>query len=248
MRRIVALTTDFGTADGYVGEMKGLLFSLAPDIEIVDVTHDIPPQDVLAGRIVVDRVWRRFPRETIHVVVVDPGVGSPRAALAVESDGQFLVGPDNGVLSPALGDARVVTLPIPASVSSTFHGRDVFAPAAAALARGEALESLGVRAAHPLVLRIAEPRRDVDGSTEGEVIHVDRFGNAVTNLRGAVDGSIVLGATTIRVGRTYADVRDREPIALTGSSGLLEIAVRNSSAARELGISRGDKVLLRPNS
>lgn len=248
MRRIVALTTDFGTADGYVGEMKGLLFSLAPDIEIVDVTHDIPPQDVLAGRIVVDRVWRRFPRETIHVVVVDPGVGSPRAALAVESDGQFLVGPDNGVLSPALGDARVVTLPIPASVSSTFHGRDVFAPAAAALARGEALESLGVRAAHPLVLRIAEPRRDVDGSTEGEVIHVDRFGNAVTNLRGVVDGSIVLGATTIRVGRTYADVRDREPIALTGSSGLLEIAVRNSSAARELGISRGDKVLLRPNS
>lgn len=248
MRRIVALTTDFGTADGYVGEMKGLLFSLAPDIEIVDVTHDIPPQDVLAGRIVVDRVWRRFPRETIHVVVVDPGVGSPRAALAVESDGQFLVGPDNGVLSPALGDARVVTLPIPASVSSTFHGRDVFAPAAAALARGEALESLGVRAAHPLVLRIAEPRRDVDGSTEGEVIHVDRFGNAVTNLRGVVDGSIVLGATTIRVGRTYADVRDGEPIALTGSSGLLEIAVRNSSAARELGISRGDKVLLRPNS
>src|SRR3954468_18602635 len=143
--RIVTLLTDFGTVDGYVAEMKGVILSSAPGVAIVDITHDVPPQDVERARLTVARVWRRFPAGTIHVVVVDPGVGSARAGLCIESDGRYLVGPDNGVLSPALliPTARAVELPLPANAAATFHGRDVFAPCAAALARGEPLESFG---------------------------------------------------------------------------------------------------------
>src|SRR3954466_16114576 len=126
--RIVTLLTDFGTVDGYVAEMKGVILSSAPDVTIVDVTHDVPPQDVERARLTLARVWRRFPAGTIHVAVVDPGVGSTRAAIAVSVNERVLIGPDNGVLSPALlmPGARVVTLPIPAQASATFHGRDVF--------------------------------------------------------------------------------------------------------------------------
>src|SRR5512142_86572 len=124
MRPIITLITDFGTADGYVGEVKGVLMSSIPDVELVDITHDIPPQDVERARLTVARVWRRFPAGAIHLVVVDPGVGSARAALAVASDGRFLVGADNGVLSPALlaPGARAVVLNVPPGVSATFHG------------------------------------------------------------------------------------------------------------------------------
>src|SRR3954471_9838851 len=142
MGTLITLLTDFGTVDGYVGEMKGVLLSGVPDASIVDITHDIPPQDVERARLTLARVWRRFPPGTIHVVVVDPSVGSSRAALAVASEGLILVGPDNGVLSPALlgNSARAVELSVAATASSTFHGRDVFAPAAVALAHGEPLE------------------------------------------------------------------------------------------------------------
>src|SRR5918911_4299398 len=129
MRPIITLLTDFGTADGYVAEMKGVILSLAPEAQVVDVSHDIAPQDIEGARLAVARYWRRFPERTTHIVVVDPGVGSARAAIAVASDGRFLVGPDNGTLSPALlvAGARVVSLGIPAQAAPTFHGRDVFA-------------------------------------------------------------------------------------------------------------------------
>src|SRR5687767_13525638 len=145
MPPLITLLTDFGTADGYVAEMKGVLLSLAPEVLVVDVSHDVPPHDVESGRLALARYWRRFPPGTVHVCVVDPGVGSSRVALAVESDGRWLVGPDNGLLSPALllPGARVVRLPVPAGASATFHGRDVFAPVAAALATGTPLDSLG---------------------------------------------------------------------------------------------------------
>src|SRR3954469_3520484 len=128
MGRIITLLTDFGTADGYVGEIKGVLLSAVPDAILVDISHALAPQDVDAARLTLARVWRRFPRGTIHLVVVDPGVGSTRTALAVESDGRQLVGPDNGVLSPALitPAARIVALPIPTDAAPTFHGLDVF--------------------------------------------------------------------------------------------------------------------------
>jgi len=247
MRPIVTLITDFGTVDGYVGEMKGVLLSAAPAAEIVDITHDIPPQDVERARLTLARVWRRFPRGTIHVVVVDPGVGSSRDAIAVSSDEYYLVGPDNGVLSASLltPSARVVSLAVPERASPTFHGRDVFAPAAAALARGESLEALGAEAINPVVRRTPEPTRRADGAIEGEVIFVDRFGNAVTNLVGVRGGTVEVGPFAIDVRRTYAEVDAGKPLALVGSTGLLEIAVRDGDAARTLGLERGSVVALR---
>jgi S-adenosylmethionine hydrolase len=246
MRPIITLTTDFGTADGYVGEMKGVLLSRAPEAELVDITHEIPPQDVERARLTVARVWRRFPAGAIHLVVVDPGVGSARAALAVASDGRFLVGADNGLLSPALlvSGARVVALNIPPGVSATFHGRDVFAPAAAALARGESIDTLGIDARSPIVRRTPEPTRRLDGSLEGEVILVDRFGNAMTNLISLRGGTIEVGASTVPVRRTYADAHVGELVAVVGSTGFIEVAIRDGDAAHVLGLARGTRVVL----
>lgn len=247
MPRIITLLTDFGTADGYVGEMKGVILTAIPDVMIVDISHALAPQDVDAARLTLARVWRRFPRGTIHVVVVDPGVGTERTALAVESDGRLLVGPDNGVLSPALlhPAARAVSLAIPPDASPTFHGRDVFAPAAAALARGRAVDSLGTPFAGPIVRRTPEPRRIETGHIAGQVILIDRFGNAITNLVGRRDMLVELKGQAIPVVRTYSDVESGAPLALVGSSGLIEIAVRDGSAAAELQLARGDTILTR---
>ena len=247
MHPIIALLTDFGTADGYVGEMKGVLLSREPESLIVDITHDIPPQDVDYARLTVARVWRRFPRGTIFVVVVDPGVGSARGALAVESDGRFLLGPDNGVLSPALlvNAAHVVDLAIPPGASATFHGRDVFVPAAAALARGDAIDTLGRRVASPVIRRTPEPTRRADGVVDGQVLVIDRFGNAVTNLIGLRGGVIEVSGFTIPVRRTYAEVSSGEPVAVVGSTGFIEIAVRDGAAAGVLNLVRGARVVLR---
>jgi S-adenosylmethionine hydrolase len=249
---IVTLLTDFGTADGYVAEMKGVLLSGAPGATLVDVSHDVPAHDVEAGRLALARYWRRFPRGTVHVAVVDPGVGSARAALAVESDGRFLVGPDNGVLSPALlaAGARAVALPVAARAAPTFHGRDVFAPAAARLAGGAALDSLGEPTDACVVRRTPEARRLADGAVEGCVIAVDRFGNAVTNLvAGAAvaqhGGVVVVGGRAVPVRRVYADVAPGEAVAVVGSNGLLEVAVREARAVDTLRIRRGDTVVLR---
>ena len=249
MRRIVTLLTDFGTADGYVAEMKAAILSHAPEATLVDVSHDVAPFDVDAGRLVVARYWRRFPPGTVHLAVVDPGVGSERAALAVHSDDRFLVGPDNGILSPALlmAGAEAVSLRIPQRASPTFHGRDVFAPAAAMLATGTALHDLGgPPASDPVRQRTPEAVRQADGSIAGVVISVDRFGNAVTNLVAFGGGHVVVGAASLPLRRVYSDVDPGAPVALTGSSGLVEIAVRDGSAAERLGLRRGSAVVLRP--
>ena len=247
MRPIVTLLTDFGTADGYVAEMKGVLISGNPEATIIDVAHDVAPQDVEGARLAVARYWRRYPAGTVHLVVVDPGVGTDRAAIAVESDGRFLVGPDSGVLSPALltADARVVRLPIPRAASPTFHGRDVFAPAAARLASRAPLESLGVPVSSPVIRRTPEPRRLADGAIAGEVIHVDRFGNAVTNLLAPHGGIVEVSGRALELVRTYADVPPGGFLALVGSSGLVEIARRDGHAASALGLGRGTAVVLR---
>ena len=247
MARIITLLTDFGTADGYVGEMKGVILSAIPDAILVDVSHALAPQDVDAARLTLARVWRKFPRGTIHLVVVDPGVGTERAALAVESDGRLLVGPDNGVLTPALLNpgARTVSLAVPPDAAPTFHGRDVFAPAAAALARGRSIDSLGAPFAGAIIRRTPEPRRVESGHIAGEVIVIDRFGNAVTNLVGRHDMIVQVGGREIPMVRTYSDVESGSPLALVGSNGLIEIAVRDGSAAAELQISRGDQILTR---
>ena len=247
MPAIITMLTDFGTADGYVAEMKGVVLTRVPEANVVDVSHDVSPQDVEGARLAVARYWRRFPAGTVHVVVVDPGVGTSRAALAIESDGRFLVGPDNGVLSPALllPGARAVQLPVPPAAAPTFHGRDVFAPAAALLAAGAALEELGPPANDPVIRRTPEPQRLPDGGIRGEVITVDRFGNAVTNCMSLRGGALEVGGRLLPVRRTYADAVAGEPVALVGSTGLIEVAVRDGSAARALDLSRGSPVILR---
>jgi S-adenosylmethionine hydrolase len=248
MPRLITLLTDFGTADGYVGEMKGVLASLAPQTPVVDIAHDVAPHDVEGARLALARYWRRFPEGTVHLVVVDPGVGSARGALAASSEGRFFVGPDNGVLSPALlhGDARCVLITIPTGASPTFHGRDVFAPAAAQLAQGASLESLGDVADSPVIRRTPEATRREDGAVQGEVIAVDRFGNAVTNLLAMRGGRVQVNGLSLVLRRTYADAAEGEPVALVGSSGLVEIAVRDGSAAERLGLKRGSGVALLP--
>jgi S-adenosylmethionine hydrolase len=246
-RPVITLITDFGTADGYVGEMKGVLLSQVRDATIVDVTHDIPPHDVELARLTLARVWRRFPLGTVHIAVVDPGVGSERAALAVAADGRLLVGPDNGVLSPALlaGDARVVSLPVPPGASATFHGRDVFAPAAARLAHGADVDALGDAVSDPVILRTPEPHRAPDGTLAGVVIAIDRFGNAITNLVSTRGGRVAVANRAFPLRRTYADMADGEPGAVIGSTGLIEIVVRNGRAADMLRLVRGSEVTLR---
>jgi S-adenosylmethionine hydrolase len=247
VHRIITLLTDFGTADGYVGEMKGVLLAGAPEATLVDITHEIAAQDVESARLTLARVWRRFPPGTVHLVVVDPGVGTDRAALAVASDERFLVGPDNGVLSPALliAGSRVVALETPSNASATFHGRDVFAPAAARLASGAAIETLGSPAAQPRVRRTAEPRRTGDGALLGEVIAIDRFGNAITNLVGLRTGVVEAVGLSLPLRRTYAEAPVGAPVAIVGSSGLIELAVRDGNAARVLHLTRGTAVLYR---
>lgn len=247
MRPLITLLTDFGTADGYVGEMKGVLLTRVPDATLVDITHEIPAQDVEMARLTLARVWRRFPAGTVHLVVVDPGVGTDRAALAMKSDGRCLVGPDNGVLSPALlvAGAGAVTVAVPANASASFHGRDVFAPAAASLATGASLESLGPAARQPMIRRTPEPQRVDDGVLAGVVIAVDRFGNAITNLVGLRAGIVEVTDASLPLRRTYGDVPSGAALAIVGSSGLIEVAVRDGNAARQLGLTRGTPVIFR---
>jgi S-adenosylmethionine hydrolase len=208
----------------------------------------VAAQDVDGARLVVARYWRRFPAGTVHLVVVDPGVGAARAAIAVESEERYLVGPDNGVLSPALlhAGARCVEIPVPAGAAPTFHGRDLFAPAAAALAEGTPLDSVGTLYTSPLIRRTPEAVRRDDGSIAGEVITVDRFGNAVTNLVSWRGGTVEVNGRRLSIVRAYADVDFGSAAALVGSSGLVEIAVRDGNAATLLGLARGNEVVLRP--
>lgn len=249
MRPIITLLTDFGTSDGYVAEMKGVLLTHAPEATLVDVTHDVAAHDVECGRLALARYWRRFPPGTVHVAVVDPGVGGRRDALAVASEGRFLLGPDNGLLSPALlaGGVRAVRLPVPSRAAPTFHGRDVFAPAAARLALGASLDALGEAATDPVVRRTPEPRRLSDGSVEGTVIAIDRFGNAITNLLTHGGGEIAVSGRSLPLRRVYVDGAAGEALALVGSNGLIEIAVREGRADRVLGLARGERVVWRPH-
>jgi S-adenosyl-L-methionine hydrolase (adenosine-forming) len=246
----ITLLTDFGTADGYVAEVKGVLLSCAPGVPLIDLSHEVPPQDVAFARLTVARYWRRFPVGTVHLVVVDPGVGTSRAPIAIESDGRFLVGPDNGVLSPALFtlDARCVALPVDPHAAPTFHGRDVFAPAAGQLAKGTPLDDLGDAHLAPVRLRTPQPRRDLDGSLTGEVLTVDRFGNAITNLAVREPGEVQVAGRRARFVRTYGDAAPGELVALVGSSGFVEVAMREGSAAAALSLARGAAVVLRPRN
>jgi S-adenosyl-L-methionine hydrolase (adenosine-forming) len=248
---IITLMTDFGNADHYVAEVKGVILSRAPDATLVDVTHAITPGDVRSGAYVLGRTWHRFPAGTVHLVVVDPGVGTSRAALAMCSSGHWFVGPDNGVFTPVLQGTAIesVALPTPPGASPTFHGRDLFAPAAAALSQGAQLQTLGEPfTGIPERLAYTEPH--YEGKTVvGEVVYIDRFGSLVTNLTMEMVPSYArLEVEDLDLGplrRTYADVTAGGLLAYIGSGGAIEIAVRNGSAARRLGVGVGGRVRAR---
>lgn len=251
----VTLLTDFGTVDGYVAEMKGVIATRAALTIIDDVSHDIAPGDVHGAAWAVAGYWRRYPAGAVHIVVVDPGVGGPRRALAVAADGRVLVGPDNGVFSRVLhdaGDARVVAIADAAlpstAVSATFHGRDVFAPAAAHLALGNPIDDLGSSIADAVMLDLPLPARHGD-RVHGVVVHVDRFGNLITNIdAGAVHGParVIISGVACRLARTYAEAERGALIAVVGSRGLLEVAVRDGSAAARLNVRRGEAAVVEP--
>jgi S-adenosylmethionine hydrolase len=246
---VITLLTDFGTADSYVAEVKGVLLAAAPDATLVDVTHDLPPGDITAAQHVLGRVWHRFPAGSVHLAVVDPGVGTSRRALALAAGGHCFVGPDNGLFTALFGDARVVTLPIPPHAAPTFHGRDVFAPAAAALARGALLETIGTPHRTPVRRELPAPRRAGDALV-GTVLIVDRFGNLITNIPAATvppGAAVAVGSRVVGpVRRTFADVPPGDLVAYTGSGGTLEIAVRDGSAATALAAGRGVEVRVSP--
>jgi S-adenosylmethionine hydrolase len=248
---IVTLLTDFGTADSYVAEIKARVLAAAPDAALVDVTHAVPPGDVRAAAYLLGRTWHRFPAGTVHLAIVDPGVGTARAALAVGGGGHWFVGPDNGLFTPVLREheVEVVALPVPDGASPTFHGRDLFAPAAAALARRVSLHLLGRPfLSIPERLVYAEPRYE-GKSVVGEIVYVDRFGTLVTNLTlETVPDYAVLEVEGLEIGRlrrTYGDVPTGGLLAYEGSGGAIEIAVRDGSAARRLGLGVGGRIRAR---
>lgn len=259
--RIVTLLTDFGNSDWYVASMKGVILKGCPGCTIVDITHDVSPGDVFAGAFLLRETSRYFPGGTVHLAVVDPGVGTTRRALAAKAGDLVLVGPDNGLLSLALGlypDPQVREIRrqdlFLQPTSHTFHGRDVFAPVAAYLACGGDLSELGPEVADWVRLDCPAPRRMAQG-VEGRIVYIDRFGNGITNIpREMLDVSLPCPGALVKVGdalliqgvyRTYGDVPEGEPVALVGSSGFLEIAVRGASARECLGLNCGHtRVLL----
>jgi S-adenosylmethionine hydrolase len=259
----ITLTTDFGTRDAYVAQLKGVLYSQGPsELEVIDLTHDIAPQALREAALFVRAAWPRFPAETIHLVVVDPGVGSSRRALALEAHGQHWVGPDNGVMSLLFdGQERAVELSPKevgvSSMSATFHGRDLFAPAAARLAHGVTLESLGSVARELVRLSMPMPQRR-GAQLRGEIIHVDHYGNLISNITRAelqkLAGAPALNALRVRLGgagepvlpwvRVYAEAGPEQLVALIGSSEQLEIALPNGSAAGRTGAGVGSALFI----
>ncbi len=252
---IITLTSDFGPGM-FVGLMKGVILDICPDARLVDLEHGIPAQDVLAGAMVLEQAQGVFPKRTVHLAVVDPGVGTERRAMAMKAGGCLWVGPDNGLFTlvlaadPAaqcfeISDQSIFRQP----VSSTFHGRDVFAPAAAHLARGREISSLGPEISDPVLLDLPSPREQ-DGALTGQVLMADRFGNLMTNLtRQAVEGYLAGRPMTARMAGTvvnglspsYAEAEPGQAVALFNSAERLELAVRQGSLLARLGLKPGNE-------
>lgn len=260
MSRLITLTTDFGTRDAYVAAMKGVILGINPDVRMIDVSHEVHHADVMEAAFTLRRAYPFFPEGSVHLVVVDPGVGTRRRAVAVHHDGHFFVGPDNGLLPLLLGQRDlmdVVELDRPAfwrvpEASATFHGRDIFAPVSAHLSLGRSLLEVGTRIQGLTPLHWALPITDEQG-IQGWVVHVDHFGNCITNITREIyeavsDGRRVkcyVGTAILEgVSTTYGSVAVGEPLLLFESSGHLEIAVSGGNAADLLGIRKGAPVNL----
>jgi S-adenosylmethionine hydrolase len=253
--KVITLTTDFGTDDWFVGTMKGVILKIAPTASLVDITQAIRPGDIRSGAFALAAACRHFPHGTIHVAVIDPGVGGDRAGLVIETDNFLFVGPDNGVFSFALRGERLRSihrLENPrfqlADVSRTFHGRDIFAPAAAHLSRGVPPNQFGARHHDLVQIEWPEPVITKPG-LRGEIVHIDHFGNGITNL--PASRVLAIGATRVKVGAksvpicdSYGAVKLGNPVAVIGSTGLLELAINGGSAAKALKLKTGLRLLL----
>ncbi len=249
----IALLTDFGTRDYFVAAMKGRILSIDPAAVIVDITHEIEPQNIADAAFSLQACYRDFPERTVFVCVVDPGVGSDRRPIAVEAEGYIFVGPDNGLFSFVIRKAsRVIELNnakfFAPALSSTFHGRDIFAPVAAHFSAGVMPEDAGTPVEDPMVFDLPKPVFSDDGRIEGAVIHIDRFGNLVTNIpsgRLPEGFRITIGGTSIAKSRDcFSDGPGGELFAINGSAGFVEIAVFRGSAAKLTGIKAGDAVVV----
>jgi S-adenosylmethionine hydrolase len=265
---IITLLTDFGLKDSYVAIMKGVILGIAPTARLIDVTHDVAPQAIGEAAYLLQTGYRYFPPGTIHLVVVDPGVGSQRRAIAVATPESIFVGPDNGVLAPVIeevscefgGGVEIVELREPRfwlpDVSRTFHGRDIFAPVAAYLAKGVALCELGPRVDQVAPCVVQEPGVDYRGGLRGEIVHVDRFGNCITNIapehlrQHDIGEHLVVEISDQRLMglvKTYSEAEVGRAFALIGSGERLELAIRNGNAARALGVVAGDRIRVLPD-
>jgi S-adenosylmethionine hydrolase len=246
---VVTLLSDFGLTDGYVAEVKAVLTSALPTVQMIDISHDVPAGDIAAGQYLINRSWHRFPAGTVHLVVVDPGVGTTRRAIAVEMESHRFVGPDNGVLTPMLLKGKVVALAISPTASPTFHGRDVFAPAAAKLAAGGRLGDLGPEIRDPVQFDLPQPSRNGREAT-GSVIYIDRFGTLISNIPGQwADGEGVVQVKRRALAplkNTFGDVAPGALVAFVGSGGMIEVAVRDGSAAAKLKVGIGAEIRILP--
>ncbi|PYN13812.1 MAG: hypothetical protein DME05_17525 [Candidatus Rokuibacteriota bacterium] len=252
---VITLTTDFGARDTYVAEMKAAILAITRDVHLVDITHEIAPHDVLEGALALQAAAPAFPADTIHVAVVDPGVGTPRRGLAVAAREGVFIGPDNGLFTPFLGGSRWTAFELSerqfrrAVVSRTFHGRDVFAPAAAHLAHGLEPARLGPPVADPVRLPWPEAY-EARGTIRGTVVHVDRFGNLITSVGAEALASlgpwvsVRVAGRALQLVETYAELTRGRAGALVGSHDRLEIAVHAGSAAALLGARRGSPVVV----
>lgn len=257
---VITLTTDFELTDHYAGTLKGVIYSVCPEARIVDITHNVTPFNVLEGAFLIEQAWRFFPAGTVHVIVVDPGVGSARRPILLEADGHYFVAPDNGVLSMVISGAQRTAVHWLQSeqyflpkVSQVFHGRDIFAPVSAHLANGVAPEEFGPAIDNHLRLTIERPVRTARRGWTGAVAHIDRFGNVVTNFRSLdfpqVSGEhfeLSIGMRLVDTYATaYAESESGDLFVIGGSSGYLEVACNQASAAGKLGVGIGAPVELR---
>ena len=258
MRNVITLTTDFGLQDYYVSAMKAVMLGIAPEVRLVDISHEIPSQDIMAGSWILNNSALLFPPGTVHTVVVDPGVGTDRKPIALKVEDQYFVGPDNGIFSLLTAEKEFKAVQLSnekywqSNPSNTFHGRDIFAPGAAHLSQGVALEKLGETLEDLVTYRWSVPIADKDG-LEGMVIHIDKFGNLITNLPDTlIDDVIKDKSVKIYVGNTILDeivttfgsVTEGEPAAYIGSSGMLEIGINKGSAEKMLGVQKGAQISL----
>ncbi len=256
-RPLITLTTDFGEDGYYVGAMKGVILSICPDAQLVDITHQITPYSPLEGSFALSQVAPAFPGGTVHLAVVDPGVGGLRKPIVVQTEHEYFVGPDNGLFAPFLDQAsRIYRIRedrvAGTNRSQTFHGRDIFAPVAARLGLGETVDSLGDPIGQAVRLHMPHPRQERD-SVVGQVVSIDRFGNLITNIHQR-DLEPLGAKVDIQVGtyhipglsRTYDDGMLGESLALLGSSGYLELAVVQGNAGGQLGVGKGERVRVRP--